>query len=182
MRIVAHGKLRALMPEPIEIEVATVAEAMEALGHVVPGFRPTVGKGRECVQIVGVDTMGDLFDPTDREEIHLVPPFMGARGAVQIVLGAVLVAISFIPGIGTATAAFIFNAGLAMIAGGIIALFSPAPSSDHGGVSNDKSRYLGTPKNTVAIGTRIPIVYGRHRVYGHFLAFDIDSDQTVLLP
>lgn len=182
MRIVAHGKLRDIMPDPIEIEVASIAEAVEALGHVVPGFRPKIGKERECVQIIGVETMADLFDPTDREEIHIVPPFVGARGAVQIVLGAVLVAVSFIPGLGPATAAFMFNAGLALIAGGIIALFSPAPSSDSGGVSNDKSRYLGTPKNTVAIGTRIPVLYGRHQVYGHFLAFDIDSDQTVLLP
>ena len=39
----------------------------------------------------------------------------------------------------------------------------------------EASRYLGAPQNTTKAGTRIPLLYGEHQAYGHYLSFDIDA-------
>jgi predicted phage tail protein len=71
----------------------------------------------------------------------------------------------------------LFNLGAAMLLGGILAFFNTPKRDKKDGAAN-KSYYLGAPKNTVDIGTRIPILYGRRKIGGHYLSFDISSIRT----
>lgn len=61
-----------------------------------------------------------------------------------------------------------------MILGGVLALLMSAPKATSV-VAEEKSKYIPANKNTVKTGTPIPILYGRRKVYGHFLSFDVDS-------
>jgi predicted phage tail protein len=56
--------------------------------------------------------------------------------------------------------------------GGLAQLLAPQPEDDKDELRN---RYLGAPRNTVAIGTRIAIPYGRRKIFGHYLSFDINA-------
>ena len=56
-----------------------------------------------------------------------------------------------------------------MVAGGLIQMLTPQPKDD----AESRTKYLGAPKNTVAIGTYIPILFGKHRAYGQFLSFEL---------
>ena len=61
-----------------------------------------------------------------------------------------------------------------MIVGGLIQLLTPVPEIDTG-EDGDGSKFLGSTKNTVKIGTRIPVLYGTRKWGGHYLSFDIDA-------
>ena len=173
-RVYLHGSLKAIHPHPIEIEASTIAEAIRHVTLLLPGFRPNAKTGRRQIQAVGCKTVEDYFSVGD-EEVHLLPAFHGGKngGFLQIVIGAVLIAASFIPGIGQVLAPVLLKVGITMLLGGVLQLLT-APDRDRGG-KQKKSQYLGSPRNTVDIGTRIPILYGRRKVGGHYLSFNISA-------
>ena len=69
-------------------------------------------------------------------------------------------------------ASLLMKVGALALLGGLSQLLAPTPEAEE---EQNRSAYLGAPGNTVKIGTRIPILYGRHKVYGHFLSFDINA-------
>ena len=165
-----HGSLAALHPGPIQIHATTVAEAVEGISRQIEGLH------RRRIAVVDAETIEDLFRflPEDQTEIHIVPQLNGGKsgGFTQILIGAALVAASFIPGLNATVATMILQAGALAILGGLSQLLAPQPKADD---EQEKNRYLGAPKNTVEIGTRIPILYGEFRCYGHWLGFDINA-------
>lgn len=177
LKVVLHGYLAKFHDGPILIEGTTAAEVVEGVTRQLPGFKPHPTTGRHKIKIVGYETRESLYEPLDPDtvEIHIVPQLNGGKngGLLQIILGVALVAVGFFIGAGTMMGSLLMKVGALALLGGLTQLLSPQPESD----KNDqtKSQYLGTPKNTVAIGTRIPILYGTDRVYGQFLAFDINA-------
>lgn len=198
-RIILHGYLADLWRGPIEFEVETVAEALYAMSKQTKAFNVRPGQGKHCVRVLGFDRDPSLmFRPTDLEEIHVIPDFSGGGGGgggfFKLAIGALLIAAAFIPGMqgavlieATAHTAAItastvaFSMGLSLAMSGLLEIISPAPKRDSGSSSAQAeaapSGYLGAPKNTVKIGTRIPLCYGRCQVYGHFLSFDISAKE-----
>ena len=70
---------------------------------------------------------------------------------------------------------FLANMGASMVLGGLIASMNRAPKADP--ISGDKrSRFISGSKNTVDAGTPIPLIYGKMKVGGHYLSFDIDAE------
>lgn len=202
-RIILHGYLKGLWSGPAEFEAETAAEAIYAFTRQTKAFNIKPGQSRHCVRVVGFDDVSLLFHPTDVEEIHLVPDFSGGGGGgggfFKIGIGILLIAAAmFIPGLqglvlleagalGAGSAAITgatvaFSMGLSLVLGGLMEIMSPAPKREVGNISAEAqaaaSRYLGAPKNTTRIGTRIGILYGRGQVYGHFLSFDINAKQV----
>lgn len=186
-KIILHGRLKELWDGEIIVDTETVAEAIKAMctitGHA---FDPVPGKGRHEIRVVGFDRADDLFVPSDVEEIHLVPAFHGGKsgGFFKIVLGAVLIAASFfIPpaglfGVSWLSGSLFFGMGASLLLGGVMELISPAPKLDlAGNQANDPeaSKYLGANGNTVKIGTRIPIIYGKAKAFGHYIGFNVDA-------
>lgn len=175
-RIHLHGSLKQLHPGPIEVHAETPAEAIKAITRQIPGFRPNAVRGPWRVKLAGFETVESLIAPTDVQDLHLFPQLNGGKqgGFLQILLGAVLVAASFfVPQF----APILLKLGAMMIIGGILQLFS-APKRDDKDKEEKKSHYLGAPRNTVEIGTRIPILLGEGRIGGHYLSFDIASIDT----
>lgn len=187
--VVPHGHLKEIIPEGVSLEANSVMELLNGLRRQYPSMEAAPNKERTPVQVLGFDTVESLYEPTDQEEIHIVPYFGGEKengGLIQVALGAIIIAASFIPGgqyvsiaglkVSTSSIA-LFGASIAL--GGVMQLLSPSPEMDTGvGDRDDGSDILGAPKNTVKLGTRIPILYGERRVYGHYISFNIDAKEV----
>ena len=179
--VILHGPLATYHKGPIKICGNTIAEVIEGITRQLPGFQPHPVHGHQRIQIVGVNTIEDLYKVLEEDTtIHIVPQMAGGKkgGMTQILIGAALIAAAFVLGPTAFLGSMLLKAGALMLLGGLSQMLAPTPEDDKD--SDLKNRYLGTPKNTVAVGTRIPILYGRSRVYGHYLAFDVDAvDQSV---
>lgn len=170
-----------------ECDADSAAEAINAFSRQTKVLNPIPGEHRPVFKVLGHDGVEDLLDKTREDsDIVLVPAMMGGGGRggfMQILIGAVLIAASFIPGLqgvtvlGMSITSMLLSMGISMMLGGLLQLISPAPSLDTGpqGQDTEASRYLGTPKNTVQSGTRIPLAYGENKVYGQFLSFNIQA-------
>ena len=78
----------------------------------------------ETKRLITGDNIGEeqLDMHTEADTIHIVPRVMGAggnNGILQLVLGAILIAASFIPGIGQAAQVALIGAGAGMAMGGL---------------------------------------------------------------
>ncbi len=176
-KVILHGYLAHFHDGPITMSGETVAEIVEGVTRQLPGFAPHPIKGRHRIKVVGFETRESLYTPleTDVEEIHIVPQLSGGKsgGLLQILLGVALIGVGFFLGAGTMLGSMLMKVGALALLGGLSQLLAPQPEDDKS--TQTKSQYLGAPKNTVAIGTRIPILYGEFRVYGQFLSFDINA-------
>jgi predicted phage tail protein len=188
MKLIPHGYLADILPPEINLEAETPAEAINGLCQQYREMDPVPGKGRHQIKLGGFDTVDSLYEPTSVEEIHIYPDFSGAKGGfLQVLIGTAIVAAAFtIPGAqGLSATAFQFAGasitygnialvGAAIALGGVTQLMSPSPQFDSTG--QDSESFTFSPKeNTVQIGTRIPVLYGRHRFGGHYVSFNIDA-------
>ncbi len=177
MKLVLHGILREQFVE-CEIAAETVAEAIEGWSRQC-GLTDLPLTDRPVIDVVGFDTVELLTAKTEVTEIHLVPAMYGGKGGFgQILIGAALIGLSFVPGIGTALSAGLMAAGIGMAVGGALSFFMKAPSV---GASNDPdaSKYLGTKGNTTQIGTLIGKGYGRFPVSGQYMSIQVNSQDMV---
>lgn len=170
--IILHGYLKELHPHKIEVEANSAAEALSFLS-LLPNFAP--GGKRHSVKVQGFESSDALYDLRKVDELHVHPYFGGAGGkpgVAQIIIGALIIAATMVfgPVMGLTQGQLYLTGGM-MILGGVLQLLAPQPKL----TDSEKSRYLNSGKNTVAIGTRIPMIYGRAKAYGHYISFDIDS-------
>lgn len=187
IKIYLHGNLKNLIPEPIELQAETAAEAIQAMSHNYPQLQPPLDVGRWPVRIKDYDTKESLYVPLYTDELHIFPffNFNKSGGFTQIVVGSVLIAVGaaaiyFGGPVGALIGEPLIYTGIAMIAGGVVSLLAPTPEiRSSKNISETSSKYLGAPKNTVEAGTRIPICYGLFKVYGHYISFDINAVDTI---
>jgi predicted phage tail protein len=181
-RVYLHGALKKLHDGPIEVVATTVAEAVKLISLQLPGFRPNAIEGRKRIQVAGCETIESLFDSNNQlEELHFFPQLNGGKsgGFLQILVGAALVAASFILPVGPLFAGILLKVGAMVVLGGVLQLFS-VPARDATGPTGtvgeaNRSHYLGAPQNTIGIGERIPILYGRRKVGGQLLSTNITA-------
>lgn len=177
-KIFLHGYLAQFHDGPIEIAGDTIAELVEGVTRQVKGFAPDPVRGHHRIKVVDYDTEESLYTPLgpEVEEIHIVPQMSGGKkgGLLQILLGVALVGVGLLLGAGTLMGSVLMKVGALALLGGLTSLLAPKPEADKN-VGQKQSIYLGAPKNTVQIGTRIPILYGTHLAYGQFLSFDINA-------
>lgn len=174
-RIVFSGYLQEMYPDGIEVEAETAAEAVSALS-LWPGFRPG-DNVRHSVVMPQFGSRDALYSRTDEPVLLMVPMQMvaGGRGGLfQVIIGAVLIAVGFILGPGTPWGAGLIKVGAALMIGGVIQMLMPQP--ELGSTSQEeKSAYLPAGRNTTKVGTRIPLLFGRRRVWGHFLSVNVTA-------
>lgn len=181
--VILHGYLKDLYPGEIRMNARSVVELVNGICRQTKVFNPTVDRGRHCIRVLGFDTEESLTQPTDQEVIHIVPELSGGKGLLRILAGVALIAVSFLlPGVGplavgaSGLVSGLFWFGASLVLGGLLQMLSPAPTMDTDAPDNpEASKYLGAPGNTVRIGTRIPILFGRHQAYGHYMSFNIDA-------
>jgi predicted phage tail protein len=177
VKIILHGYLKQLHPGELILSGRTVAEIINGMCKTTKAFNVGPTEEKHVISVLGFEKKESLYEPIDPElkELHMVPAMVGGKsgGFIKIVIGAVLIAASFIPGLN-----FLLPIGISMVLGGVLELLTPQPRADtfgNGEADPEASKYLGATQNTVKIGTRIPLLYGEMKAYGHYLSFDVDA-------
>lgn len=134
-------------------------------------------------------TDSDYREHRQAKCIRFIPMTAGAggNGAVQAVLGIVLIVVGAVidwyTG-GTGGNTFIYM-GVAMLAGGIAQMLSKQPGpkdikeADTGNSSTSPSYYFDGPVNTTAQGDPVQLVYGRVLVGSHTISAAATVDQLM---
>lgn len=171
-----------LFDQTYELVGNTVAEVLEGLTRQLPELQPDPFTGRKVIGVEGFDTIESLYQNLEPEqELFVFPVFEGDKSKfTQVLVGAALIAVGLFSPLNAMTVAngavnvgkYVAQMGFMMLLGGVAQMLAPVPEVDK---NEGSSKYLGTPRNTVQIGTRIPILYGEYRWGGHYLSFDINA-------
>ncbi|HFD2177215.1 TPA: tail assembly protein [Acinetobacter baumannii] len=131
----------------------------------------------ETKRLITGDNIGEeqLDMHTEADTIHIVPRVMGAggnNGILQLVLGAILIAASFIPGVGQAAQVALIGAGAGMAMGGVASMLMPKidNTQDQNQDGNRANKGFGGAVTTVAQGNPVPILYGQREVGGFIVS------------
>lgn len=169
--------------------ISTTNEAARALAATIPGFEKflitsqrrgltyAIFRGKKNI---GVD---DLGFPATGEVIRIVPVIIGSKkaGLLQTILGAVLVVVGVIGMTvgqawgGETWGPYALQAGVGLMAGGVIQMLSPQPAglASKQDADNRASYAFGGVTNTAAQGYPVPIGYGKRRIGGAIISAGI---------
>jgi len=169
------GELGKKFGRKFKLDVKNPAESVRALCVNFPEFKKHLieseKRGVAYKVLVGKESLSidDIHNPSGKDTIKFVPVLQGAGGGglVSFIIGAVLVAASFVaPFVGAGAASpYLMNAGIAMMIGGVVQMLTPMPSlsgQDANNQPDNKPSYtFNGAVNTSAQGYPVPVGYGR---------------------
>lgn len=173
-----HGALGETFGREIPLAIDSPAEAVRALCVMLKGFEAHI-TDRYYQVFRGAEIDGRDQTPQelhaafagDETELHIVPRPEGAKrqGLGKIILGAVLIAASFvIPGgwaiAGKAISGIVAQAGVAMVLGGVSQMLAPQVGSDYENREQPKSALFSSAVNVTTPGVPVPVVVGECEV------------------
>lgn len=171
-----YGVLGKKFGKEFKLAVESTREAVKALSVQVPGFEQFMLNAHEQGLAFAIfqddeNISEDQIDfDTGAKVIKIVPKVMGAggdSGVFQLVLGAILIAASFIPGIGQAAQVALIGAGAGMAVGGIAQMLMPKADTQDQNQDGNRSNFgFGGAVTTIAQGNPVPILYGQREVGG----------------
>ena len=180
-KIKLYGILAKKFGKEFHLAVDNTREAMRALCVQVPGFEHFMlhahEQGLEFAVFQDKQNISEteLDMSTSAKVIKVVPKVKGAGGAVQTILGAVLVVVGIVVtgmsfGSAGAVGAALIGAGVGMMVGGIAQMLMPKiESQDQNQDGNKANKGFGGAVTTVAQGNPVPVLYGQREV-GGFIA------------
>ena len=182
-KIRLYGILAKKFGKEFRLDVENTREAMRALSVQVPGFEHFMlhahEQGLEFAVFQDEQNIGEteLDMSTSAKVIKVVPKVKGAGGAVQTILGAVLVVAGIVvgatlgwTGVGGAVAVGLIGAGAGMMVGGIAMMLMPKiENQDQNQDGNKANKGFGGAVTTIAQGNPVPVLYGQREV-GGFIA------------
>lgn len=160
-----------------ELGSKSVAEAFKALKCTLEGFEAAIKdlerRGMRFAIFRNRKNAPEKdFALGGTNEVRIVPVIGGSKraGALQTIIGVILIAASFIPGFQA-----LMPVGIAMVAGGVVQLLSPQASGLKQSASpeNSPSYAFGSAKNTTASGNPVPICIGERRWGGMIISASI---------
>lgn len=195
-RIVLHGSLRKF-GEYFEMDVATAAEAVRAIGSQIPEFYEHIRAG--AYHIVRCARHADPLEKTPRSvslesddlsdlklgrgDLHIIPVVRGAKrgGFLKIILGIALIGAALFfsggalatPLVGSVTYGNVAAIGVAMVVSGISQMLTPHQDKD----KDDSSYTSSGPSNTGDQGAAVPLNYGQCFVGGVLISAGMSIEQ-----
>lgn len=175
-----HGALADKFGEFFKLDIQSAREATHAIASQLPEFkkfmlRAEQGGMRFAVFADEINEQGNLGESeldnmTAASVIHVVPKIMGAGGDafgwVQVIAGAALVGLSFVPGL-QAFAPALISAGVGLMIGGAASLLMPTPELGEQDEDGNRANYgFGGAVTTVAQGNCVGVAYGERTVGG----------------
>lgn len=176
-----YGILAKKFGKEFRLDVENTREAMRALCVQVPGFEHFMlhahEQGLEFAVFQDKQNISEteLDMSTSAKVIKVVPKVRGAGGAVQTILGAVLVVVGIVVtgmsfGSAGAVGAALIGAGVGMMVGGIAQMLMPKiENQDQNQDGNKANKGFGGAVTTIAQGNPVPVLYGQREV-GGFIA------------
>lgn len=171
-------------------------EVLSALSNQIDGFKEYLRGAHEngvFFKLVTADPNGidynECMMPCDT--LVIAPVITGAGGSGmsigKILLGAVLIGLAFIPGIGTATTGALagkfttvgttlFSVGGALLIGGIAALLTPTPKAPK---ETEQSFLFDRAVDLTSQGLPIPLLYGEFLAVSPLVISSAISTETV---
>ncbi|MCG7388689.1 tail assembly protein [Pantoea sp. ACRSB] len=166
-------------------QITKASEAARALSATIPGFEKYMlnskKRGLTFAVFKGKKNIGkdDLGYPVNGEIVRFMPVIIGSKrsGALQTILGAVIIAVGVVLNFTPFAAAspFLYQIGGAMALGGVIQMLSPqTPGIASKQDADNKASYaFGSPTNTAAQGYPVPLLYGQRRIGGAIISAGI---------
>ena len=176
------GRLRQF-GRSFRLSVRSPAEAIKALCVQIPGFERFISnaksQGMEFAVFRGDNSLGENeLGFSGSGDIRIAPIITGSKrgGLIQTIIGAVLIAVSFIPGFQVLAAP-----GIALVAGGVIQMLSPQAGGlkTSAAPENTPGYAFGSAKNTTASGNPVPLCYGKRRVGGAIISAAIYAEDQM---
>lgn len=170
-----YGDLKRFADGPIELEVSNFKELMSGLLTQIKGLRQHLRHGYYKVR-VGSKYLSEeqlkanpIIDLKDDCTVHFTPVVAGAGkggGGLQMIVGAVLIAIAYINPFGYLSGPMVtamYAAGVSMALSGVVGLLTKPPSmSDYSKEGEKKqSTSFSNIKNLTPQGRPIPLLYGK---------------------
>lgn len=197
IKIRFHGHLKEKVCEELKIQADTMLEVLRYISvNYRDTLKPPLSIGRWPVKIPGYETKESFYCPLYTEEADIYPLFSPTKSDwVRIGIGVILIAIGIVlapytGGASTKLSAMSFEqltayfamhmayaAGTSLILQGTMGLLSPTPATTANSNDPEASKYLNSAQNTTALGTYIPVGYGRYRVGGHYISFNISTKE-----
>lgn len=177
-----YGPLRQFGRE-FRLAVSSTAEAIHALCVQIPGFERFLAnahlRGMEFAVFRGKRNLAEEdLGFGGKDEIRIAPVMRGRKrgGILQTIIGVVLIAVGTYFGQGWAV-----QAGVAMVAGGVIQMLSPQASGlkQSAAPENLPSYAFGSARNTTASGNPVPLCFGRRRWGGAIISASIYAEDKV---
>lgn len=177
-----YGILAKKFGKEFHLAVDNTREAMRALSVQVQGFEHFMlhahEQGLEFAVFQDEQNIGEseIDMSTNAKVIKVVPRVMGAGGAVQTIIGAVLVVVGIVVtgmtfGGAAPIGAALIGAGIGMMVGGIAMMLMPKTETtqDDNQDGNKANKGFGGAVTTVAQGNPVPVLYGQREI-GGFIA------------
>lgn len=183
-----YGALRQFGRE-FRLSVRSPAEAIKALCVQISGFERFLSnaksRGIEFAVFRGKTNINeDELSFGGDGDIRIAPIIVGSKrdGVVNTIVGAVLIVAGVL-----LTPAFpmfgplLVNAGIAMVAGGVIQMLSPQAKGlkTSAAPENTPGYAFGSAKNTTASGNPVPLCYGKRRVGGAIISAAIYAEDQM---
>lgn len=172
-KVKLYGELAKKFGREFMLEVENVAEAVRALSANFPGFE----KELMTAHLRGVEYVvrADKRDVSEmelnnslapQETIRIAPIAVGRKkgGVFQTIFGAILVVVGVVLNAsGQTWGTYLIQAGIGLVAGGIIQMLIPVPKTDDPSErpENKPSTYFDGAVNTMAQGHPVPLGYGK---------------------
>jgi len=191
-----YGRLGATFGRVHRFVCNDTAGAIRALCQMVPGFQAALyeskDKGIAYACFIGRQNIGEdmLNAPVGNDDIRIAPVIQGSGrgGFFQVILGAALIGLSFLPGgmtiaggvlkAGSVWGSMAFGMGVSMVLGGVSQLLVKQPQGITGVESPDNgaSYNFNGPANVTAQGNPVPVLYGEMIVGSVTVSGDMFSE------
>lgn len=187
-RIKLYGKLAKFIGHRVlEADVSSAAEAVRFLLANWPELEQHMADQHYRVSI-GTYALDkdELHDPAGQQEISIAPVIAGAGTVGRIILGAVLIGLSFIPGLQAAAifgskltvGAALLSLGGGLVLGGLAQLLTPVPTVQQSDQDPRKTYNFSGIQQTSRQGTPVPVVYGKTLVGSIVISAGVDTVQV----
>ena len=186
-----HGVLAEKFGDQYELSIDTIREATYALGCQIKEFKQFMleadQKGLKFAVFTDkVDKATNVSEEgidnyTGASVIHIVPQVVGAGGDggfFQVIAGAVLIGLSFVPFLAPISP-YLMSAGIGLMIGGAASLLMPTPDVEGKDPDGNKpSNGFGGAVTTVAQGNPVPVLYGEREIGGFIVSAGIYTEDT----
>lgn len=187
-----HGVLADKFGDSFTLDVMSCKEAAHAIACQIPAFKlfmlQAEQNGMRFAIFLDEQTEShnigenEIENATAASVIHIVPKIMGAGGDafgwLQVIAGAALVGLSFVPGL-QAFAPALIGAGVGLMIGGAASLLMPTPKLGEQDEDGNKASYgFGGAVTTVAQGNPVPILYGERMVGGFICSASVYAEDS----
>ena len=161
-----HGELARRHGKVWHMDIESPAEAIRALRSQCKGFLNTIRELTSKGLVFRVRTKSHDYGNEDlamtvgrNQRIDFIPIVHGAAAGVRFVVGAVLVASTFLPGSPTFGNPIAQSIGISLMMGSVIEWLTPVPTPSRGNTAMESWTMSGAT-NTAQEGAVIPVVYG----------------------